>query len=320
MILGLLLCVLSGLCWVAVGVAVGSVERHGWPIHFFQVLNSLFSCVVCAAALALGGWLSPESGEFRFTGARIPAISLFVCGLLNYLMVWAMAVGMHRGPNGLVWTITQSGLVFPFLMGVFVLGNTTLTWARGLGILLILANIAASGFGKKRGNTASGQPLAAWFPAALAAFVFCGANQCAANLPSYLATSETSTLERTLWCMSGGLVAWVLHHGVRALAPSRKADGGTGEEPARPARSVGFLVLAAAGVTFTGVTSAVVFQFRGLDLLAAANAGAVGYPLMVATCLIGFFLYSALVLRERQSRLQYAGLAACVAGAALLCV
>lgn len=322
MTLGLLLCILTGFCWVVVGVAIGSVERHGWPIRCFLVANNVLSCAFCAAILLVGGRMAPDSAALRFTGARVPAVCLSLCGVLNYLMVVAMAAGMRRGPNGLVWTISQSGLVFPFLMGVFVLGNTTLTWARSLGILLVLANIVVSGLGGKGPRTTPGPSLARWFPAALAAFVFSGANQCAANLPSYFASVETSTLERTFWSVFGNLATWCVHSGVRALMAARKKEkeGFPQTVGARPGRSVGFLLFVAACVTLTCVASAAVLQFRGLDLLAAANAGAVGYPLMVATSLIGFFLYSALVLRERPTPLQSAGLVSCVAGAALLCV
>ncbi len=328
MILGLLFCVLAGLCWVAVGVAVGTVERHGWPVRVFQVVNGALSSAICAAALLFGRRFAPGSESLRFTGAWIPAACLLVCGTLNYSMTVAMAAGMRRGPNGLVWTITQSGPVFPFLMGVFVLGNTSLTWPRGLGILLILANLVASRLGKKEADSKPGASLTQWFPAAVVAFLFCGATQCTANLPSYLASAEvsgtgaipeTSALERTLWCMLGGLVAWFAHGAVLLLLPPRgKAENAP--PPDRPARSLRYLLLPVAVVTITGVLSAAVFQFNGLDLLARANAGAVGYPLMVSSCLIGFFLYSALILRERQTPAQYAGLAACVAGSVLLCV
>ena len=62
-------------------------------------------------------------------------------------------------------------------------------------------------------------------------------------------------------------------------------------------------------------TSASVFLFyRGLDLLAKAGCGGLGYPVGIGVCVIGFSLYSLLILKEKVARLSLAGLIAVCLG------
>ena len=52
------------------------------------------------------------------------------------------------------------------------------------------------------------------------------------------------------------------------------------------------------------------FFFRGLDLLAKSGCGGLGYPIAIGVCVVGFSLYSLLILREKFARLSLAGLIA----------
>lgn len=58
--------------------------------------------------------------------------------------------------------------------------------------------------------------------------------------------------------------------------------------------------------------------YPGMNRLARAGAGAIAYPLMVASCIVGFEIYSLLALRERRNGLQWAGLGLCLLGVGAL--
>ena len=60
------------------------------------------------------------------------------------------------------------------------------------------------------------------------------------------------------------------------------------------------------------------FHFNALDRLEAAGAIAIASPMEVNACLIGFFLYGRLALRERTTALQNAAFAMGLLGVALL--
>ena len=59
--------------------------------------------------------------------------------------------------------------------------------------------------------------------------------------------------------------------------------------------------------------------FPGLDRLERLGAGSMGYPVMVASCIIGFFPYGLLVLRERIDLRQTIGAILGLAGILLGC-
>ena len=56
------------------------------------------------------------------------------------------------------------------------------------------------------------------------------------------------------------------------------------------------------------------------DAMRAAGLGNVSYPLLVSSCIVGFFLYSLIFLREKVRPIQFLGLALCIGGIAAICV
>jgi len=238
---------------------------------------------------------------------------MFAWGFLNFWMIFFMGRAMARGPNGLAWTITQSGLVFPFLMGV-LLGGTKLTAPRALGFLLILTNVVVSGLSKDDGGKKGGSTLR-WFLPALVAFLFCGANQCANNLVSYLPPADRpAQLERMLWGGVGTLVAWALHE-----AAMRIAHGPAAPDPDLRGKYL-YLAKVCGIALIPGFLASCFFLFNALDRLRDAGLVAIASPMMVNACLLGFFVYGWFGLRERPSRPQCIAFIAGLFGIVLLSV
>ena len=70
----------------------------------------------------------------------------------------------------------------------------------------------------------------------------------------------------------------------------------------------------------TGLISACLLQYPSMDALARHGIGGASYPIMIASCLVGFSLFSLLYLKEKLTRLQYAALGCCIAGIPLICL
>ena len=321
----------AGLSWVSVGAAVGYVERRGYDLVLYQILL----CAVCVT-LGLAGWMAAPDSFFPKDGAPaltwavvIPA--LLLCGALNYLMAAMMGKAMKRGPNAVIWAIIQSGLVYPFLMGSLVFG-VPMGPRRICGIALIVTSVflyaargkpggdAASGRAEQpAGDYAQGGPSATgrtalrlWLPASLLGMLFCGLNQCAANLPSYLEKgSDFSGTFRTFAVYFGLLVAALADLALKRIRGGRAAP---------PPGQLRVLAAWAAGVGTISFLSTKYLTFPGLDALERLGAGSMGYPVMVAACIVGFFPYGALVLHERISVLQAVGAILGLAGILLGCL
>lgn len=311
MVEGLLFATLTGLSWVITGAIVGLAEKRGCGTFRQQLVSSCYSLLSVAAIYAVGRTFAPESPVFSFSCEARGAACMFTWGFLNFWMMVFMGRAMKRGPNGLAWTITQSGLVFPFAMGIAA-GRTDFTLLRGLGFVLVLANVAASGLSKGSGGAGAGVPVARWFLPALAAFVLCGLNQCAMNLVSYLPEEvRPQVLERMLWGAVGTFSGWATH------AVSSRLSGAV--EPDPDLRRKYLFLLKVCGLALVpSLVASFFFHFNALDLLAKADAIAIASPVEINACLLGFFLYGFFVLRERPSKIQTAAFAAGLLGVAFL--
>ena len=322
MVLGIVFAILTGLSWVLVGAVVGLAEKRRCGTERQQLVTSLLAVAIAGLAYAAGPFLLPGSDIFRFGGDLRGAGAMALCGFLNFWMILAMGRAMARGPNGPVWTITQSGFVFPFALGV-ISGNTRFSWTLATGLALVIANTAVTGLcGKKDegGSADAGSPpgvrgrhFPGWLPLALLAFFFCGMNQCAALLVAYLPVeARPKDLERFLWLYGGIFIGWLFHAAWRRLW-----DGPPQRDPALRAKYA-YLMKICGISTVIAFAVCLFFNFKAIDLLTDANAGAIAYPLMVVSCFLGFAVYGRAVLRERLTPLQRVAFAAGIAGIILL--
>lgn len=312
MALGILLAILTGLSWVVTGAVVGLVERHGRPTGQLLAMRSAILLVAALLLLAVGGAVRPGAAAFRLCLAWRPALLMAAWGSLSYVMAVFMGRAMARGPNGAAWTIVQSGFVFPFTMGI-ALGNTAATPARLAGLAMILAGVVFGGMARSSRGGATGRRRGAWLVPALLGFVFCGANQCAVNLVSFLPPdARPAQPERIVWGALGMLGAALIHGLVGWGMPAR--DAGAAEKAA----PLSFLVKVAAAEATVWLFSGLFLLYNALDLLQAAHLAAIASPIMVASCLAGFLVYGAIALRERPNLFQGLGLVCSLGGIALL--
>ena len=80
------------------------------------------------------------------------------------------------------------------------------------------------------------------------------------------------------------------------------------------------LAVWAIGVGLVSFLTSKYLAFPGLDTLERLGAGSMGYPVMVAACIIGFFPYGLIVLRERINVRQAIGAVLGLAGILLGCL
>ena len=319
---GICCCIATGLLWVSIGVGLARVQRGGGDAGLF---NLAVAAILVVAALATAGVArlagADAGGRLSLSSGLFPALCLFATGCLKYPGDFFAARGMASGPGGAVWSIGMSGLVFPFAMGATVFGNR-LGAAQYAGLALILVSVALNGAckgGEASAVSKTASPEAApyaWLPWALASFVAGGASQCLASLPSYWPETRASALGRMLFMQLGVVAAWCVHSTMRRSGRSRRIQDAH-SWPRTPRRFPALEARCAAVTAFCCFVGGAFFQFEALDRLSDAGCGGIAYPIMIASCLAGFFLWTVLALHERPSRLQAAGLAAALAGIAL---
>ena len=289
-LVGFLLVITAGICWIGVGMVVSKCSARGWDFNLVQGLNYVGATLVCSLLLACSvSWSDPGSVF------GLGFLMSFLAGITNFYSFLFTAKAMERGPNGLVWGIMQSGMIGSFLLGVIAFGEKAAT-VRFLGLFLILSGILVMGVSRDSRSSVRGKN---WVLPTLAAFLLVMITQSVNSLPSYL-QAESGSLVRTLGLYLGGMIGFML---TTLPGMIRKRNFGVRGE-----------WIAAVILMVLNVSASLFFFYRGLDLLARSGCASLGYPVSIGVCVIGFSVYSLLILKEKFARLSLAGLGAVCLG------
>ena len=284
MISGIVLLLLTGLCWVGIAAVVSDAARNRLDINAVQLSASLVIAAAAGAAM-LCRTPSPVPAEM--------AAAVFVAGAGNFLMLNWMRRAMVTGNSGAVWGIVQSASICPFAMGMLFFGVRP-TWPRLLGMALILLGIAL--FARTRpGRHGRGPRL--WLWPTLGAFAASGLAQCFANLPSYWSGVRMAPELRACLVQLGTVGMFALTVPFQHRRPRFRGTG----------RAVALL-------SAVQILSLFFFFYRGLDLVAAHGGGSIGYPVAQGACIGFFLLYNRFVLKEKSGPLTLGALTATLAG------
>lgn len=295
MIAGVLLLILTGLCWTFVGALLSYCASNRIAVVTLLGPQSIMAIVVSVLVLPdysiLGRGVS--SGMWALIGVMLAA------GLANGFGILLMQKAMGLGHHGMTWAIGQSALMMPFLVGVLLFGEKPTLW-RVVGVCAIVLSLVIFGAaGEHKENGQWRKTPRSWFLLALASLVILGAAQAFMTLPSHLPTlTDTANLRMPLLYLGNGAVIVALWH----------RCGG------RPTKLT--LWLAVVGVVIGFVATFALF--RGLDLMARCQLVSLGFPIAVGACIVAFALYSALWLREPFTRRHLAGLILGLTGMVLL--
>ena len=305
-LLGILCLVATGLFWVLLGALVGAVERRGLSTALLMILLASGMVIICGGIM-----IALPSTALSPRWYALASASLFFAGFFDYMLFLMMGRAMRHGPNGVVWTVTQSGVIFPFLFGVLFY-SVPMTLLRGLGMVAVLSALICNGLAKGDGPMLEKHDSTGnWRFWMFLAFLAAGGNQVFSTWPSYYETIRMhfNAYSRTFWLYMGYLAGFAISENRRLF--QREYWHQLGER-----RLWGFAALWVVGTLLVSFW----LSFRGIDLVTAHGLGAICYPVMVCSCLVGFPIYSTLVLREHCTPLQWVALITGVAGIVMISV
>ena len=299
-IYGIAAMVLVGVSWTAYGYVMGKAPRQDIKIPYLMIVSALFAFTISGAIGLFQGF--PRLSAF---GYFITFGVLIIYGIANYFQLDLMSLAMQRGPNGIIWSIIQSGFVFPFFMGVIFFG-VELNLLRISGLIAQLLSLVFFGTGE---NKDSGDN---WKLLTFNAFLMTGITQMLSNLPSYYPEAEAvSSIWRTA-AFSAGI-------GIGALSVELVR-----KKPVMKELSAHFRRIAVWKTVLLleipEMVSSWILLFPGLDILSKAGIGSIAYPIMVASCIIFFELFAILILKEKRTMLQRVALLLCLLGVIGICM
>ena len=298
MFFGLSALILTGLSWCTTGVITANAHKKGLSISMVLFIGCIFFCIACIIGLAVNGELHQTSTSVNWAVFAICATA----GILNNLALELTARMMSCGPQGISWAIFQSGMIFPFIMGISFFGEK-LTVINGTGMVLMLTALLLFGLAKDNDKKSNLQ----WVVLGILAFTINGFNVALINLPSFIVGLRgTSPLLRALSASTGLVIG-------AALFEEFHAHGKFAAEVIK-ACSNPYLWL------YVGVQQPIriivqfFLMFQGMNFMAEHGMGNAAYPIMVITNVSGVMLYGIFFGKDRLSLMQVVGFVCCLLG------
>ncbi|MBQ7696427.1 MAG: hypothetical protein IJT50_15035 [Lentisphaeria bacterium] len=300
---GVIFMIIVGICWTTFGMAMGIAPKKKVDVGVMLFFGAIFAALVCTLiGLAEGFPSQCPPREFWITFG-----ALFVCGVQNFFQLDLMSRAMKCGPNGIVWSLIQCSFIFPFVAGVLFFGAKC-TVFNVTGAASIIAALLILGL-QKDGNSASGGK---WKLYAFISFLSTGIAQLLSNLPSYFPAAEAvSSTWRTAFFSIGLAVGTV---GGTLILQRRRLAEALKENLRNP-----LMWTFAVGLQAIEILGSVFLLYPGMNMLARAGAGAIAYPLVVASGIAAFEFYAFAVLREKRNLPQVIAFIMTLAGIAALC-
>ena len=299
MFFGLSALILTGLSWCTTGVITANAHKKGLSISMVLFIGCIFFCIACVIGLAV-------NGELQQTPASVNWAVFAICasaGILNNLALELTARMMSCGPQGISWAIFQSGMIFPFIMGISFFGEE-LTIINGTGMVLMLTALLLFGLAKDNGGKKSNLR---WVLLGILAFTINGINVALINLPSFIeGLRGTSPLLRALSASTGLVIGAALF-----------------EEFHTPGKLTAEVIKACRNPTlwlYVGIQQPIriivqfFLMFQGMNFMAEHGLGNAAYPIMVITNVGGVMLYGIFFGKDRLTPMQAIGLVFCLLG------
>lgn len=297
MLTGIGMAIIAGCLSTVVGIAMSHLAKNKTGIYGYYILNAFLTILLCIIFL-----VKFSTAENTQNGLSLSSTGIYVIGsgILSALGTLLLQSAMQYGHNGLAWAICQSAMILPFMAGVFFFGQKASS-LNFIGLSVITTGIflgLGSGDNQEKNQLTSSK----WFILSLSAFVMLGSSMTLCSIPSYQSNISDNYNIRPAMIYIGFLIGILLISLVK-----RKANFGF---------SVPVCILATA-MAFINVVI-LKMLFGALDTLAAYGMASIVYPLCIGTAILGFSVYSILIMKEKSDYKAYAGAGGIITGMLLI--
>lgn len=299
---GIIAMVIVGSSWCLVGLVMGDAPKKGIDSSLVQLWGAVVATVASVIIMFATADYSTASWQVTFYVSLILAIS----AALNFTMLELMSRAMQCGPNGVIWSIIQSAMVFPFIVGM-IFFDVEFTWLRGAGIVLLLAALVL--FAITKDNSSSGGK---WKMLAIAGLIITAIQQNLSVLPSYYPEADkVPSIVRVIATELGFMISAIVWNLIRMNREHW--------EKIKSNLKNGMLWKYTIALQFFNLFFSYTLHYPGMNVMADKGMGGMCYPMMVGSCIVSFTLSSIWLLKEKVKPVQLAALIVCIGGLILIC-
>ena len=279
MITGLVLTILTGIFWMAVGIIYSRVAGKRLNFTAFMLVYSLaYGIFVCAVRTP---YLVPFQEICKLAKIMLPASLLGMAGFL------ALYMAMKKSSHAVAWSFTQSAMIVPFLGGWLMLGSKV-SCINIAGAVLLLTALCL--FGRNKAGDSGENTALSGILWSIGSLLLTGLSQFLTLLPGMWFDGNSELLSWRLPLQVLPLiVVWLI-----ALAIRR-------EKIDLSAIKWGILY----GVI---VSIGQILLYLALDRMQQYQLSNAVYPTAIAMCIILFTVYCRIFRNERFTPLSIAGL------------
>lgn len=295
MVKGLLLLLTTGILWCCSGVLYSTVARKKLDFAAVMSVTTALNSLLC--------WLffvdyEKMANQPPGTVLRLAGI-MFMVGILASTAFIIMQRAMKDGHHGIIWTISQSAMILPFSVGILMFHEPLLFWNGG-GMLFVFFSFFLFGI-QKNEKTSSRPKNSKWFWLSLLTFFVLGSAQSLSTIPSYWpGWVDDANLRPPL--MSAGFAI-----GYTAIMLSRK------NRPTKETLKYSLLIICTSLPSYFA-------SYASMDALSPFNKVSLVYPVGVGISIVGFVLYSLIILREHSTWSSRLGILFALTGLGLLAI
>lgn len=283
MIYPILLLIGAAGCSVCFGAVMNKCARDKGNFNLVQGQNAGLICI-CSLLLAAQFSQLPHS----WYDAGIILVIQGAAGVTAYYSFMLSSRAMKYGHSGLAWALVNAGVILPVFMGMIVFGDR-LTWWNILCLVIVAIGFFLIGISKSNGGTSKGL---LWLVPALGAFLLGGVSGCANLLASYFPELHATPMFRTAGNTLSGFFCYLL---TVAMTKDLRRPGTKNEY-----RYI-FLIF------LTSCLSCYVFIYNAYDQLAKIQMAGIAPLVTVGFSVVGYMIYSTLILRERTNVFGWSG-------------
>ena len=113
---GIIALVLVGASWCLVGAIAGKAPKLGYRMDAIYLVGGSVAAIFIAILCIFTGIGKYSSNLALF----LSALAFFLGGAGCFFQGVAMSHAMQSGPNGIIWAIIQSAMIFPFIFSLTI--------------------------------------------------------------------------------------------------------------------------------------------------------------------------------------------------------